>query len=52
MPTDYEIGGGIRVVVVTGPNTGGKTIGLKTLGMCALNRRDIAKIGGSGRVEP
>ncbi len=52
VPTDYEIGGGIRVVVVTGPNTGGKTIGLKTLGMCALNRRDIAKIGGSGRAEP
>ena len=51
-PTDYEIGGGIRVVVVTGPNTGGKTIGLKTLGMCARNRRDIAEIGGSGRAEP
>ena len=39
VPTDYEIGGGIRVVVVTGPNTGGKTIGLKTLGMCALPRQ-------------
>lgn len=33
---DIEIGGDYKAIVVTGPNTGGKTITLKTLGLTQL----------------
>lgn len=41
VPIDLVIQPHIRVVAITGPNTGGKTVTLKTLGMAAL----MAKIG-------
>ncbi len=31
VPLDFEIGKGIRGVIITGPNTGGKTVAIKTV---------------------
>ena len=39
VPMDVAIPEGVRAVVITGPNTGGKTVMLKTLGMAALMAR-------------
>lgn len=41
VPVDLLIPPQIRVVTITGPNTGGKTVTLKTLGLAAL----MAKVG-------
>lgn len=41
VPVDLSIQPQIRVVTITGPNTGGKTVTLKTLGLAAL----MAKVG-------
>ncbi|MEB3295056.1 MAG: endonuclease MutS2, partial [Synechococcales bacterium] len=41
VPTDLVIQPQIRVVAITGPNTGGKTVTLKTLGLAVL----MAKVG-------
>ncbi|MEH2071602.1 MAG: endonuclease MutS2 [Nostoc sp.] len=41
VPVDLLISPYIRVVTITGPNTGGKTVTLKTLGLAAL----MAKVG-------
>jgi DNA mismatch repair protein MutS2 len=41
IPVDFRIQSSVRVVVITGPNTGGKTVALKTLGLLAL----MAKVG-------
>ncbi|NET02663.1 MAG: endonuclease MutS2 [Sphaerospermopsis sp. SIO1G1] len=41
VPVDLIISPHIKVVTITGPNTGGKTVTLKTLGLAAL----MAKVG-------
>lgn len=36
VPLDFELGGDARTVVVSGPNAGGKTVVLKTIGLFTL----------------
>ncbi|MDR2479795.1 MAG: Smr/MutS family protein [Treponema sp.] len=53
VPIDFEMDGGIRTLIVTGPNTGGKTVALKTAGLFALmNQSGLALPCAEGTVLP
>lgn len=48
VPLDFEIADGVVVVTITGPNAGGKTAALKTLGLMAAMVRAGLFVPGTG----
>jgi len=53
VPINIEMGGNIRTLIITGPNTGGKTVALKTLGLFAMmNQSALALPLDEGSVLP
>lgn len=36
VPLQFEIGNGVQGIVITGPNTGGKTVAIKTVALCCM----------------
>jgi DNA mismatch repair protein MutS2 len=53
VPIDLEMEGRVRTVIITGPNTGGKTVALKTAGLFALmNQSGLALPAAEGTALP
>ena len=53
VPIDLEMESTINTLIITGPNTGGKTVALKTTGLLAMmNQSGLALPAGEGTVLP
>ena len=36
VPLQFQIGDGVQGIIITGPNTGGKTVAIKTVALCCM----------------
>ena len=52
VPNDIELTGDRRLLIVTGPNAGGKTVLIKTLGLAALMAHSGLFVAASGEATP